>query len=89
MAKKQITRYTCDICGCTFDCPDEKPLNIPLMRLALPVKHYNETGEYQKLAVSEVEACWDCLVEMEKHLSQRYEMSNTSYVGVEIKKKEG
>lgn len=89
MAKKQITRYTCDICGRTFDCLDENPLIMPLRRLALPVKHYNETGGFQKLAVSEVEACRDCLVEMEKHLSQRYEMSNTSYVGVEIKKKEG
>ncbi len=89
MAKTQITRYTCDICERTFDCPDSSIRDIPLKRLALPVKHYNETGGFQKLAVSEVEACWDCLVEMERHLSQGYEMTDTSYVGVRIKKKEG
>ena len=82
-----VIRCTCDVCKKRFDV--KNPVDNPLKELVLPMRWYDETGRFNRVKTEKVDVCRDCLEQMERALSEHYDMSTISYVGVCISKKGG
>ena len=81
-----VIRCTCDVCDKSFDVKEEK--DNPLTELVLPMCSYDESGNFLKVSADKVDVCEVCLSQMEKDISEHYDISTMFYVGVKIKRKD-
>jgi hypothetical protein len=83
---ENLTKYTCDICGKNEYA--KKNDAAPMQEYRLPMKYYTETGKFSGMTNQRVDLCSDCSRELERTLSEHYDMYMVAYGDVVMKRKE-
>lgn len=85
MKTENLTRYTCDLCKKNeyVNKDDAKPMQ----EYRLPMRYYNEYGTQHGLTNQRVDLCSDCLRELERVLSEHYDMCFIAYEGVRMNRR--
>ena len=81
-----ITRYTCDICKKSVDI--NRGEDSPVRVLSLPMDYVSETGSFERIIVTRVEACENCTKQMRDDLYKHYEASFVHYGGIQISRRD-
>lgn len=84
MKVENLTQCICDICG-KSQFIGKNDIN-PLNTYRLPMKYYTETGKCQGLSNQAIDLCADCAAELERNLSEHYDMCCIAYEGVHIER---